>query len=79
MTAPPVDEVRRILGRELGTDPPPADARLDSLGLDSLSRIGVAVALEDAFRIRLDDADADGAETVADLALLVARALGEGS
>ena len=49
------------------------------LGLDSLGMTVLAVGLENRFRIRLQETDAEGIVTVEDLARLVVRRLGEQS
>ena len=49
-----------------------AGTSLDELGLSSLVRIELMMALEDAFRVTLDESAMAGARTVADLQALVA-------
>jgi long-chain acyl-CoA synthetase len=71
-----LDRLRRILG-ELGRIPLEkigADSHLDlDLGLSSLGRVELAVALTDEFGIDVDDGDIAETETVAQLMDLVQR------
>ncbi|MBX5484149.1 MAG: acyl carrier protein [Myxococcaceae bacterium] len=54
------------------------DARLlEDLALDSLGLTVIAVGLENRFRIRLREEDAEGIRTVRDLAALVVRRVEE--
>jgi acyl carrier protein len=74
-----VAEVRRILGEELdwkGAVEPSHDL-LKDLQLDSLGLTVLAVGLENRFRVKLSEEDAAGVTTVADLARLVSRRVGE--
>jgi len=66
-------EIRQLARDELrlaweGDDAEPLAGRLDSLALLSL-----VVAVEDRFRVRITEADAAGAQSLADLARLVIR------
>lgn len=66
-------ELRRIVRDELELDraiEPTAELIAD-LGLDSLAALSLVVALEDRFRVVLDDLDADRIRTVLDLVRLV--------
>nr|AYM53930.1 acyl carrier protein [Corallococcus coralloides] len=68
-------EIRRIAADELewsGTVEPRHDLMRD-LQLDSLGLTVLAVGLENRFRIRLSEEDAQGVRTVEDLARLVAQ------
>ncbi len=68
-----VAEIRRILGEELewkGSVEPAHDL-LKDLQLDSLGLTVLAVGLENRFRVKLSEEDADGLATVEDLAKLV--------
>ncbi|MFY2563606.1 acyl carrier protein [Corallococcus terminator] len=70
-----VAEIRRIAADELewkGVVEPQHDLVRD-LQLDSLGLTVLAVGLENRFRIRLSEEDAQGVRTVADLAKLVVR------
>ena len=76
-----IAEMKRIAERELelaGRIAPGAQLVRD-LGLDSLGMTVLAVGLENRFRIRLQETDAEGIVTVEDLARLVVRRLGEQS
>lgn len=65
------DEILRIARLELGVPERPAlDAPLAG-SLDSLQLLSLVVAVEDRFRIVLEDGDAPGTRTLADLARLV--------
>jgi acyl carrier protein len=69
-----LDEIRRILRDELEVDRPIAPEDAIARDLDSLARTVLAVGLEDRFRVRLTEDDAQLA-TVSDLArVIVARA-----
>jgi acyl carrier protein len=68
-------EVRRAVRDELefaSPVEPHHDLRAD-LALDSMGALVLAVALEDRFRVKLDDEDAAAVRTVADLVALVER------
>jgi len=72
-------EIRRIATEELewkGTVDPRQDLFRD-LQLDSLGLTVLAVGLENRFRIRLSEEDAQELKTVADLTRLVASRVGE--
>ncbi|XXF77339.1 acyl carrier protein [Myxococcaceae bacterium GXIMD 01537] len=77
-----IAEIRRIAAEELewrGTVEPSHDLVRD-LQLDSLGLTVMAVGLENRFRIRLSEEDAQGLQTVGDLARLVAaRAVAGGA
>jgi acyl carrier protein len=66
-------EIQRIIREELELDRAITSEQQLASGLDSLSRTVLAVGLEDRFRVRLTDADAE-LPTVGDLArAIVAR------
>ena len=69
-------EVARVhLGWE---DPLTPDMRLvEDLRLDSIRLLTLAVEVENRFRVRLDELDEGGIETVGDLVATVRRKLGE--
>jgi acyl carrier protein len=70
-----IEEMKRIAANELelaGEIVPNAQLVRD-VGLDSLGLTVLAVGLENKFRIRLNEEDAAGVVTVADLAALVVR------
>ncbi len=64
-----VGEVTGAAPRQLGRE-----TRLDELGLDSLARIDLAVAAEDAFKIELPDEALERFATVGDLMDYLQRA-----
>ena len=49
----------------------------EDLGLDSMAMIIVAVGLENAFRVKLQEEDVGAIPTVGDLVTLVVRRVGE--
>jgi len=71
-----LSEIRRIARDELGLERElaPEDDLARDLGLDSVQRIELAVALEDRFRVALEHPDAAQARTVGDVVNLIARA-----
>jgi acyl carrier protein len=71
-----IAEVARVhLGWE---DPLTPDMRLvEDLRLDSIRLLTLAVEVENRFRVRLDELDEGGIETVGDLVTTVKRKLGE--
>jgi acyl carrier protein len=71
-----IAEVARLhLGWE---DPLTPDMRLvEDLRLDSIRLLTLAVEVENRFRVRLDELDEGGIETVGDLVTTVRRKLGE--
>jgi len=72
-------EVRRTFREALefaGPVAPHHELRAD-LQLDSLGALVLAVALEDRFRVKLDDEDAASVRTVGDLVALVERRVAE--
>lgn len=66
-------EIRRVAAFELELDRTiePDDQLTGDLHLDSVAALTLVVALEDHFRVRLDDADAERVRTVGDLIRLV--------
>ncbi len=68
-----VVEIRRILGEELEWkgSVEPSHELLKDLQLDSLGLTVLAVGLENRFRVKLSEEDAEGLSTVEDLARLV--------
>jgi len=68
-----VAEIRRILGEELEWKGrvEPSHELLRDLQLDSLGLTVLAVGLENRFRVKLSEEDAEGLSTVEDLARLV--------
>ncbi|MDO5670852.1 MAG: acyl carrier protein [Corynebacterium sp.] len=71
MTTPALSpELAQIIEEASGIDAETltADARLTELGISSLAMIEIAVRIEDAFGVRLDDETVFGLTTVGDLA-----------
>lgn len=70
-----VEEIRRIARTELELDREVRleDDLLGDLQLDSLSLTVLAVALEDKYRVKLDDPETLSMRTVGQLASLIAR------
>ena len=68
-------EIRRLARDELGIEAEPADDEELASRLDSLALLSLVVAVEDRFRVLLDDSDAAGTRSLADLARLVVRKL----
>jgi acyl carrier protein len=68
-------EIAGLLDRVGGIRPPAfgRDTRLDTLGLDSLAKIDLAVAAEDRFGMAIPDEDLEGFVTVGDLMDYVQR------
>ena len=67
-------EIGRIALREIGIkrSVQPGDRLVHDLGLDSMTLLTLAVALEDRFQIVLSDEEATRIETVGELARCVA-------
>ena len=74
-----LEEIRRIARVELEyTEEVSVAQRLhEDLKLDSMAMIVVAVGLENAFRVKLQEEDAGAIATVGDLVKLVVRRVGE--
>jgi acyl carrier protein len=70
-------EIRRLAREELQLETDVQDGDELASRLDSLALLSLVVAVEDRFRVILDDADAAGTRSLADLARLVARKLDE--
>jgi acyl carrier protein len=75
LAAQALDEIARVLREELSLPraPQPGDDLVLDLQLDSVGLLTLVVALEDRFRVRLDEGDAMRVRTVADLCALVAE------
>lgn len=69
-------EIQRIVRDELDIDRAVTSEQRLAAGLDSLSRTVLAVGLEDRFRVRLTDEDAQLA-TVGELARVIVARVGE--
>jgi acyl carrier protein len=65
-------EIRRLAREDLGIAADPGDDEELASRLDSLALLSLVVAVEDRFRVILDEADAVGARSLAGLARLVA-------
>lgn len=72
-------ELRRVAREELFVERElePKDTLHGTLQLDSLSAIVIAVALEDRFRVQLQEDSVIGLATVADVVALVCRRIAE--
>jgi acyl carrier protein len=68
-------EIRRLAREDLGIAAEPADDEELAARLDSLALLSLVVAVEDRFRVILDEADAAGTRSLAGLARLVAAKL----
>jgi acyl carrier protein len=66
----------RVAGRDIAGLMPDTNLYVD-LGLDSASALELVVALEDTFDIQISSQDADELETLADIASMVRRVIGE--
>lgn len=64
-------EILRIAREELRIEAAPGADEPLAGKLDSLARLSLVVAVEDRFRVILTEDDAQGTETLADLARLV--------
>lgn len=75
-----LEEIARIAGAELelAGRAHPGARLVEDLALDSLGLTVLAVGLENRFRVKLDEQDAEGIVTVEDLARLVVRRAREG-
>ncbi len=74
-----LEEIRRIarVELELTTEVLPTARLNEDLHLDSMAMIVVAVGLENAFRVKLQEEDAGAITTVADLVKLVVQRVEE--
>lgn len=74
-----VEQIRRTANAELELPAPvtPQARLLEDLALDSLGLTIIAVDLENRYRIKLGEEDAQGISTVGDLAALVVRRVTE--
>lgn len=68
-------EIRRIAREELGLSWDGDDREQLSDRLDSLARLSLVVAVEDRFRVRIDEEQGAEARSLADLAAIVAGKL----
>jgi long-chain acyl-CoA synthetase len=70
-TAPPATSVSAVVARFAGGREPGPDTTMDELGLSSLDRVELMMALEEAFHVTLDESSVAAAKTVGDLERLV--------
>jgi long-chain acyl-CoA synthetase len=63
--------VRGVISRFVPNQTLEPTVTLDGLGLSSLDRVELMMALEDAFRVTLDESEVSGEKTIADLDALV--------
>jgi acyl carrier protein len=70
-----LEELQRMVARELEIARPvaPDDDLVQALGLDSITRSTLVIAVEDHFRVALPDDALAEVRTLADLARLIAR------
>ena len=73
-----LEEIRRVASEELALPRAPAagDDLILDLHLDSVGLLTLVVALENRFRVRLEEEDAAKVRTVEDLIALVAERVG---
>jgi long-chain acyl-CoA synthetase len=74
IAAPEGDRVAALVAKYAGRSDLPAGTTLEELGLTSLERVELMVALEEAFQTHLDEAAFSGARDLGELRSLVARA-----
>lgn len=72
------EKLRRLMADQLGVER--SDMRLDSdiledLGADSLDVVEMVMAIEEAFDLEIDDADAESMRTVGDVEAYVVKRL----
>src|SRR5262249_14930612 len=73
------DRLAALLAKFAGRDDLPPDTPIESLGLSSLDRVELMVALEDAFQTHIDESAFSNAQDVGQLRSLVERAREEGA
>lgn len=73
-TPAPTDDIERLLAKYVKNRVVKPDMTLDELGLTSLDRIELMMALEDQARVTLSETDVSEARTVGDLRLLAQHA-----
>ena len=68
-----IEEVQKVIGRQLGVKNVQADDHLqEDLGAESLDVQGIITALEDRFRVALEDEEMESLRTVRDIHVLFA-------
>lgn len=73
-------QLREIIVSHLGVDDDevtPDASFLDDLGADSLDSIELAISIEEAYSIELDDEEVEKARTVRDLIFLIQEKVGK--
>jgi long-chain acyl-CoA synthetase len=78
-TAPPGDSVNAVLARFAAGRELTGETTIDELGLSSLERVELMVALEDRFATPIDEAAFSKARSLADLETLVSQPTVEGA
>jgi long-chain acyl-CoA synthetase len=73
------DQLAALIGKYAGRPDIAAGTTLDELGLSSLERVELMVALEDTFQTRIDEGAFAGAKDVAQLRALIDQAAGSDS
>lgn len=74
MNADERDKLRNLVAEQIGADPAEitTESNLEDLGMNSLDRIEIAMAIEDEFNIeRIDDDDMSRVTTFGDLVQLI--------
>jgi long-chain acyl-CoA synthetase len=74
LTAPPADRMAALVAKYAGRGDLSASTTLEELGLSSLERVELMVALEDAFETRIDEGAFSGARDLGQLRALVEQA-----
>eukprot|EP00898_Chlorokybus_atmophyticus_P001507 jgi/Chlat1/2357/Chrsp17S02629 len=76
-SAEQLEKVRSIISEQLGTDLAKVapDSKFVDLGADSLDTVEIMMALEEQFKISLDEDSAQSLETVQEAADLIAKAV----
>lgn len=72
-----LETLQTILVEELGLDEPPApEATLKDLGADSLDRLNLTMAIEDAFQVTIPDEEGQKMTTVQSILDYLVKAKG---
>lgn len=67
-----IEEVSRLVGLQLGKRGVKADDRfLEDLGAESMDVVNLAAAVEDKYRIRIEESEIAGIRTPSDLLTLI--------
>ena len=70
---PSQDSMGALIAKYTGRDDVPANATIEELGLSSLERVELMVALEDKYQTRIDEAAFAGARNLGDLKSLIEK------